>query len=112
MIVNARLYLALFFVLIALGIAGIVFAIEVNSRGKRDVLAVRGPFEQIRTGGKCCELLRFAAIHGQQVDLRISVARGKKGERFSVWGPRRRVVVAALRELYGIASACRDQPDV
>src|ERR1700739_528412 len=109
-IVDARLHLALFFLFVALAVAGVVLAIEIHGRSKCYGLSVRRPLKKVGARRKCRQFLRFAAFHRKQVHLRIAVARRQKRQRLSVWRPRGRTIVPALRHLHRVAARCAYDP--
>src|SRR5579862_8636106 len=81
---NVRLYFVFFFFSIAFAVAIVIFTIGINSGRKRDRLSVWRPFHDVRAGREMRQWLRLAAIHRQEIDLRIAAARRKKRNRLSV----------------------------
>ena len=64
--------------------------------GKRDLAPIRRP-EQATADSllQCSESAGLAAVHRDQVDLGLTVARRAKGDLAAIWRPLRAVIAAA-----------------
>src|SRR5271155_550320 len=110
--VDAGLHFGFIFGGVALGIAGIVLAVWIYGRNKRESLAVGRPEFVVRAGGERSEARGLAAFEGDPVNLRSTGARGDEGELPSVRRPARAGVAAAASQLAGFAATGWNEPDV
>src|SRR5438477_10888562 len=102
-----RLYFIFLFFVVPLFVACVVIlkgtlgsghTLGIYRRSERNGFSIRGPLQQIRACGKLRQWMGFAAVHRQQVYLRVSASRRQKRDGLSIRRPLRGGVLSAARQ--------------
>src|SRR5579862_95433 len=83
-LINSRLHFAFVALRLPLRVAGLVFAIGINTRNKRNPFSIGRPQLAVRASGKGSQPTRVAAIQRNPVNLLLAVARREKRDPLAV----------------------------